>query len=194
MSRRPAYRGSKDTLTGGTKDVNPQFMNVTAKQSSNDGYQQVAFPVPVQRLARAGRAQVMEVLKIFWGMSEINNAPTGGFKLLVVTGSLTTRAMAAGPPLQEPTLFSQYVKAVTLNATGGACDPGQVYEYGAETEPFVQDLTDGQGHGVLIATDQIFLSIASFQTGIQNTATAKILYRWKDVSMTEYIGIVQGQQ
>lgn len=58
-----------------------------------------------------------------------------------------------------------------------------------------QDLTDGAGHGVLVATDAIYLQI--FTTGVANTSETgrfRMLYRFKNVSLAEYIGIVQSQQ
>jgi hypothetical protein len=62
--------------------------------------------------------------------------------------------------------------------------------------PLEQTLGDGSGHGILVATDQIFLHVAF--SGIVNSAAnqvqGRILYRWKDVSLEEYIGIVQSQQ
>jgi len=61
-------------------------------------------------------------------------------------------------------------------------------------EPYHDDLSDGAGHGTLIATDQIFFQIASSNTGAQNTAAVKVWYRWKNVSLQEYVGIVQSQQ
>jgi hypothetical protein len=56
------------------------------------------------------------------------------------------------------------------------------------------DFTDGAGHGILVATDNIFIQAS---TNGQNTASLfrfKILYRFKSVSLVEYIGIVQSQQ
>jgi hypothetical protein len=186
---------SSDRLTGGTNDVNPQYMNLFVTQTDADTAKCVGFPIPVQRLKNAGRAQVMEILKVFWGTTSIDNVVAGPvFRLETVQGALTTKAMLAGPALVEPSLISQYVKSVSLNATGGACPAGTAYSFGDEIEPKCFDLTDGQGHGILVATDQLFITVSSFQTGINNTADCKILYRWKDVSMTEYVGIVQGQQ
>jgi hypothetical protein len=57
----------------------------------------------------------------------------------------------------------------------------------------VLDLTDGAGHGLLIATDNIFMTVYSTNTGVANEVGCKILYRWKNVSVEEYIGIVQSQ-
>lgn len=65
----------------------------------------------------------------------------------------------------------------------------------------IHDLTDGAGHGLLVATDSIwltqYLSIAAagsigFTSSIGTIA--EIIYRFKKVTLQEYIGIVQSQQ
>lgn len=56
------------------------------------------------------------------------------------------------------------------------------------------DLTDEAGHGYLVATDTITLETNADQTAAVNAGFARIRYRWKEVSLTEYIGIVQAQQ
>jgi hypothetical protein len=66
--------------------------------------------------------------------------------------------------------------------------------YYKEEDPIVHDLTDGAGHGLLLATDQLYLTISSFNFTNPNYVSCKILFRYKTVSLTEYIGIVQSQQ
>ncbi len=58
----------------------------------------------------------------------------------------------------------------------------------------VVDLTDDTGHGVLVATDNIFIQCFSSSALNPITASARLFYRWKNVSLAEYIGIVQSQQ
>lgn len=60
--------------------------------------------------------------------------------------------------------------------------------------PDWQDLTDGSGHGVLIATDKVFLGVDTVGFPGAASFNFRMLYRWKAVSLTEYIGIVQSQQ
>jgi len=62
------------------------------------------------------------------------------------------------------------------------------------------DLTDDSGHGIIFCGQKIYLSAVFFtaQTGTQTTAasvrySARILFRWKNVSLTEYIGVVTSQ-
>jgi hypothetical protein len=61
-------------------------------------------------------------------------------------------------------------------------------------EPLVLDVTDGAGHGVLIATDSIYAQVNSANTATTNTVYFKLLYRFKEVNIIEYVGIVQSQQ
>jgi len=181
-------RRYNNSLTGGSGDVNPQYMNLSVTQSGADTYTQVTFPLPIQRLQNQGRAQVMEVLKIFCESTQLNTVAAGAVAH-GISAQLTTKSFAAAVGLAEPTCFWRYQKeninAFTATGTG---------LLNFEVEPNVQDMTDGAGHGILIASDNIFLALSSVATGAANTAQVKILYRWKDVSVTEYVGIVQSQQ
>jgi len=71
----------------------------------------------------------------------------------------------------------------------------QRYGDGAQNlEPFITyDLTDGAGHGRLIASDKIYAWIQSGASAA-HTVFIRLVYRWKNVSLTEYIGIVQASQ
>jgi len=67
----------------------------------------------------------------------------------------------------------------------------------------IHDLTDGAGHGILIATDNVYLSfdvLISSPSGVSVSVLVgsylqcDLIYRFKNVSLQEYIGIVQSQQ
>lgn len=55
------------------------------------------------------------------------------------------------------------------------------------------DLTDGDGHGLLVATDQLTFFVCSLTTGVANRFVAKVWYKWRTVTIEEYVGIVQSQ-
>lgn len=178
----PYRKRGRDTLTGGTKDVNPQFMHLTAVQSADDVTTTTSFPIPIQRLQNAGRAQVMEIIKVFWDTS-LNppTAATSDYRAFLSTSSGGTTALTAGN-----TRVFDWLSRITLQVSA----VGVLEEDG----PVIHDLTDGAGHGFLVATDNIFLQMVSAVTAGPLTQNVKILYRWKDVSTIEYVGIVQGQQ
>lgn len=180
---------SARALTGGTRDVNPQFLSFAAAQSGADTTTTVTQAIPIQRLPIGGRSQVMEVLKVyleFASMPAIASATetTDSQQIYLSTASFGTTATN----FQEPRVFAGFFR----NQRGAFTAAG-TYGYVANNSVVI-DLTDGSGHGFLVATDNIFAQVISANTGATQTVAVKLLYRWKNVGLGEYIGIVQGQQ
>ena len=96
--------------------------------------------------------------------------------------------------LSSGSVIDHYAKAYSFATT----TPLVGWNIGfVDENPVIRDITDGAGHGVLVATDSIYITgyvPASWYLNGTNTVFAKLLYRWKDVSLAEYIGIVQSQQ
>lgn len=168
------------SLTGGTRDVNPQFLSIRAVQTGTDVTFSAQIPLPIQRLPTGGKAQVVEVLKVFFEVG--TNPPQDNG--IVITLSTRDKGVAARANWGDPQVFAQWTTSAQFVTTGGV----------NRVEPFQLDLTDGAGHGLLIGTDSIFVQVYSSTTGLSNEADIKILYRFKNVPVTEYIGIVQSQQ
>ena len=55
------------------------------------------------------------------------------------------------------------------------------------------DATDGDGHGILIVSPNIFVRMSSVSTGTTNSAAWKILYRVKYISQVELFGLLSQQ-
>lgn len=81
--------------------------------------------------------------------------------------------------------------------------PDHFFVYSTDNESVdFHDLTDGAGHGLLVATDNIFLSVQTTNIAfvgesadsIVGFVAADLIYRFKEVALAEYIGIVQSQQ
>lgn len=180
---------SSFTLTGGTGDVNPQFFSAQIAQVSNDSTVTNAYHSPVNRLAVKGNKKaVMEVLKIYCNFSPSVTAVTGVNTrrqvLIFGTRDYGTTAVT----LAEPTSFgfAEYDWINAFTAGGSFWDVQDSFS--------IWDCTDGAGHGILVATDYFYVQFRTAGTGDANTAWFKILYRFKNVSLQEYIGIVQSQQ
>lgn len=170
---------SNRAISGGTLDVNPQWFTMVATQSAADTTTTTTFPIPIQRLPNSGRAQVMEILKIQWQLPAPVEADSSiqGF---MSTSSFGTTATS----FNEPRVFT-FISAFARITTSGTF---------FQITPVISDVSDGAGHGFLVATDNLFLQVVSAGTSLANTITAKVLYRWKNVNLAEYIGIVQSQQ
>lgn len=168
-------------LTGGTGDVNPQILTASVIQSAADTTTSLEIPVPIARFqTKKGRSIVMEILKVKYDFGDIVT-PGGAVNIAAL---LSTAASPAGTI--DPTVFSSTkLDGIFATAVGFAYFP---------RGPFTDDLSDGAGHGFLVATDSMFLQLSSANTAIANTCVAKIYYRFKEVALEEYIGIVAGQQ
>ena len=168
------------SLTGGTGDVNPQYMHLTATQSAADTSTTTAFPIPIQRMPDGRTAQVMEILKIFYTVASPPVETDNNLSIFISTSSYGTTATNYA----EPRVFGAYLRFIYITTSGMILNE----------QPYSQDLMDGAGHGYLVATDNLYVQINSAGTSLANVARIKILYRWKNVHLAEYIGIVQSQQ
>ena len=186
-----ARANSSDILTGGTGDVNPQLLSDSITMSAADTTTSQQIVLPIQRIAAnaPNHAIVMELLKVFVAypsFGAIANVAevTETQALLFTTRNFDTTAVN----FSDPSVFAAFFRTRQAAFTaGGTYDTEE-----RAIESF--DLTDGDGHGILIATDSIFCQGRSANVGTALTYRWKLLYRWKRVSLPEYIGIVQSQQ
>lgn len=178
------------SLTGGTGDVNPQFFNMNLLQASANTTLSEEFPIPRQRSPLpGGKSQVMEILKIFWNINPYEALAAVTEVEQRVTGVISTTSFGT----TDAVLSNPRAIAVMEMKQQGAFTAGGTYDHIGPTI-FVQDLTDGAGHGVLVATDSLFLQVQAANRDNPEEIRVKILYRFKNVALEEYIGIVQSQQ
>ncbi|GAH36218.1 unnamed protein product, partial [marine sediment metagenome] len=183
-------RMPRDRLTGGSGDVNPQLYSGKAAMLSENAAITLAFISPVSRglPAPRGKAVVMEILRIFVDM------PDYAFPSSAL-GEVQTRLIAFGTrdigtefaDFSFPTMIAKFADQVTSGFTAAGTSVS------FQPSMIIQDLTDGAGHGVLVASDYIYVSINTEAWSGAATYYFKILYRFKTVNLTEYIGIVQSQ-
>lgn len=186
MPKRKSTRG----IGGGTGDINPQWFNL-GPTTMTAAFTNASVTLPRERLPYGNKSQVMEVLKV-----EYSLAPAHVFNVTAGTDSssrvyVTTSSFGTA----EPTAAAQSGKVISkwtvhLPSEGTGLSSMIIYD------PYIEDLTDGAGNGILVATDTIF--VGNIQTAatspINTVAMVRLLYRWKNVGLAEYIGIVQSQQ
>ncbi len=211
----PIKRRYGDELTGGTNDVNPQSFTLAIAPNApvlqagvTSTTAQQSFPVPIPRFPTVnGRSIVFELLDVEWVDVDLpvpSVAAAAGAGLFTYEAILSTNPVMPINPLvacKDPRTIAHYR---TEFAAFGAAAAASAYTYvqnfnATDTE---SDLTDKAGHGYLIATDNIYLYAYTYQLNIAGVASfglgpeivARLAYRMKEVSLAEYVGIVQSQQ
>lgn len=178
-------------LTGGSGDVNPQTMLIVANGpvGGAGGSQRTTVGLPIPRLPTpAGKSLVMEILWVEFvhrGLTATAGATSEYHMSLTTNPSQPVNATAA---VSDPRTIADWNHAVTASAA-----PTSFWDVENITEV---DLTDQAGHGFLVATDNLFLDVytAGPAGANMNNPVCRIGYRFKLVSLQEYIGIVQSQQ
>lgn len=188
------------TLTGGSRDVNPQFINVkTGNQIALNQTVYLNFVLPVTRIPGAKRVTLIEILKLYWQFNEYPKIHRGP----IVENKSTYMGLYLGNQssllsFDNPlTIANKYVETIGCQYQAKTEVPFDTFAGFYKLEmPWSVDLTDGAGHGMLVAVDSLTLVIhtTGYVEEERNGAELKILYRFKGVTLQEYVGIVQSQQ
>ena len=185
-------RRRTNTLTGGTKDVNPQILTLSWEHPLAIPTHNVQFHNPVAKgiFAQRNYATVMEVLKVWFFLPNYESPPVAGLVLHLRRCMITTTDLGTTiGDARIPTVF-----AICEDTESNAFTAAQGYSTNVDNVKEF-DLTDGVGHGILLASDYIYLQSRLYPAYAAAADFAvKILYRFKNVGVTEYIGIVQSQQ
>lgn len=180
-----------NALTGGTRDVNPQWYKGKVSTIVADTPETLAFISPVGKgiFAKTGWSTVMELLKvqvILPAYTDIGAAAETDKSRILTIG---TRDFGTTVTLgDEPSILCYHFDALL----GAFTAAGSYGIYIPNTH--IYDLTDGAGHGILVATDYIYVQADTNTFGVTSTFRFALLYRFKNVPLQEYIGIVQSQQ
>ena len=182
-------RRGGDALTGGTGDVSPQWLTFNSLLlSAANTYTETTINLPITRLpVPKGKAMVLELLKARFQFPQVDLNPTAGGSLISIFGQINPTSQAA-IGLGNPQTFAQS-SLILRGAFTAAGSYESVYRGDVEC-----DCTDGAGHGVLVATDNLFFGANTAGFNAAATFNCKLLYRFKIVKLEEYIGIVQSQQ
>jgi hypothetical protein len=181
-------RSRGDSITGGTQDFSPQILTVAVTMSAANTFTQAQVALPVPKFnTRPNKSIVYEMLKVYSDLPLKDNNFAAAGESSVAQAQISTVSQAAFASTDARTLF--FIQKEYRGAFTAAGSYGMV-----AIEPYTVDLTDGAGHGVLVGSDSIFMGVTTTNFAGAPTFVVKILYRFKEIGLSEYIGIVQSQQ
>lgn len=172
------------------QDVYPQyygFSRTLAVAGTTETFELV-LPISRQATGSAQQAQVIEILSVNWrvpGPPPVGNpAETGQNYYAFIT---TRNHGTVVPELDENDIIDWY----GAEFQGAFTAAGTYGVYVGQNED--HDITDHEGHGVLVGTDRLYIQVSGSAT-FAVTCQFRILYRFRLVPLAEYIGMIQSQQ
>jgi hypothetical protein len=172
---------------GKRQDFYPNYMSWSLTQGGNDAFvtDKIFTPIPRNQVVTGNKATVMELLwfEIVCHNLTLNN---GGEYIVAALSTGPVPTAATLPELDNGNCLC-YVRTEIHLLTSGASvhvQPGNQRYY----------FQSSDGYGVLLASDTFHASLDSFNTGVANHAHLRLYYRFVQVPVSEYIGIVQSQQ
>jgi len=190
---------------GTNKDVNPQFLTSSVKTDipvvgdiTSSGT--TVITLPVSRLTASGQTvvQCFEILKIYgWFTDDYKLANVDGGTAYNIQAFITSSGSYLQPDQGNMTRDPRtiYYQSLSVQPTedAGSVVTAPVYRYNGASQGMM-DYTDGDGNGILIGVDTLYLYVFSQETGGSDDFCVRILYRFRQVALSEYLGIVQSQQ
>jgi hypothetical protein len=169
MPRRPRARRRRRTKkTGGTGDKKPQFLNTAVSATSTTTWATTLGEVPLLNILSGG-TKVLEILKIF--VSRVSGSNIASF-------CIGSRSLSGVTTTVYPNNSIAYATDRVWLLTGQWPAAENYREY---------DLTDENGNGQLYPAQQIAVNLTG---GASEVYSFRFLYRIKNASMPEYIGII----
>lgn len=170
--------------------MNPQLWIGYYEQDAVDTTVSKELNLPLNPIQGTGRRpQIVEILKVFWHFKPLPQIAQATMEQDYHWGALSTLDHGANDMEGGERDLISYCR---FGQKGAFTALGSCMQF--EHNDYVQDLTDGAGHGVIVATPRLYVQIGSnlhndhgVDLGIQ------ILYRFKAVGLPEYIGVVSSQ-
>jgi hypothetical protein len=173
----------------GRRDQYPQTFLVDLTQPSVDGAILATVNLPVPRIPTANKATILEISAIeYYFPIWVPSITTGQTSHLMVIVSTDERTIDMTDPV--PYISNGHtIDAVDLHIhPGTAAAP-----LSSAIFPLRHELETKDGHGVLVATDRLFISLDTINFPTATKAVVKVYYRYVEVSVQEYVGIIQSQ-
>lgn len=166
------------------KDVNPQFLSMIVTESGANTFTQVEYAVPVIHDLGNGKALVMELLKVYFNMPTADLVDATATK---ISCQITRQTKTDIGNLSDPDIIAMQSRDTVCIDT--AATDGTVVA-GFPENVSVQDLTDGAGNGLLFGSSKIYIAAKGSNNSGAKGVSAKLLYRLKEVSAQELLGII----
>jgi len=186
---KPMAKRRRNNNNNGRTDVFPNFLTGSVAHINAETFASVQVNTPIPRIqtTRSGqKATVMELLwiEVLFPQIEISSA-LANLTIQFIIGIVPTIILA----FNNPRVFAE-VRLDTHLATEGTSGKAM----GITTQPFIYNMQSMDGHGFLLAAESFHVSLFSNVAGLLNKGEWRMYYRFIDIPLSEFIGLVQSTQ
>ncbi len=169
-------------LTGGTGDVNPDPISFVLTESAANTFTQLEIPLPTRGISPVATARQNAIFEMLW--VDLQVGVDGLVDADELRWQLSSTSQTAEVSMDLPSVYISD-KDVLGVVTSGSFTFHSMRRY---------QFTSGDGHGVLIATDALFMGIKGVSLAAASTMRGKIYGRIKFVGLQEYLGLTLKQR
>ena len=165
------------------QDYFPNYMSWKITESAADTYttDKIFTPIPRSQVMTGNKAVVMELL---WLEITCPNITFNAGEEFITCGIQTGGVPIAAQSIDEGNVIGYLFRELSILTEGGS-----THDF-----PMIYDFQSKDGFGMLLGTDAFHAWVFSGGTGVALAVSFRLYYRFVQVPVTEYIGIVQSQQ
>lgn len=190
-----SYRSYKPREREVSRDVYYQTMNIYHNHpvQLDPSQTTINLPIPRSSYLPKGMQLLIEIISLDW---KVFDAAPYDHGVIVSLTSSNPSNLGTEELLSAHSVISRHVSGEHLYNELAATTYIQKINHSEHV-----DLTDGMGHGYLIAVDKLYLRVEHYKWDTFDPmpiahpirAALSIKYRWRVVPVSEFVGIVQSQ-
>lgn len=186
---RGTVAGGGGPARGRIIDKYPNYMSGSTTTSAADTFTSERVETPISRLkqGKGNAVTVMELLKVDLDVEDEDFLDTTATTQWIWEMSIGATPTASSA-ISNPQVITRMRKAYQASET---TDGAMAISW---KSPTTFNFQDENGFGYLLATDSFHVSVDTTNYGTTATFHWRIFYRFVNVTLAEYVGLVQSQQ
>ncbi len=175
----------RNNNNNGRVDVFPNYLTGSIVQTTAEAFTTVRVNTPIPRIQTTRSGQKATVMELLWVEvlfpSIVMGTITANYTLQMVIGIVPAIIL----PFNNPRVFVEKRLDMHIFAASGG---------GLTEMPLRYNMESSDGHGFLLAAESFHVSLFTAGTAIVNTGEWRMYYRFIDIPLSEFIGLVQSTQ
>ena len=172
------------------KDVNPQFFKLSHTQGAANTYSDEEVELVVIPNISGSKVMVMEVLKALYFVSQFQCETDDGLLTLTIQVTRDNQSALVADDSDDLLIPKFEINSDPRNIADGTPTNVRSISEITNVNPKVVDLTDGNGNGIILPHRNVYIGVDSSNLLAANTGTVWLLYRFKEIPLTEFLGDV----